>query len=92
VRTWRASCAGQASARFWKISAVIEATKDEADQAVEAIGRALCPEPDHAGYCEVPWVTMTCRFDDLDDDERASWQAEFDEDRRKADAADSASS
>ncbi len=34
--------------------------------------------------CPVPWTTMICRFEDLDDDEQAVWQAEFDADRHSA--------
>jgi hypothetical protein len=68
----------------WRIQVVIEATEDQADQALEAIERALCPDENHPGYCEVPWTTMQCRFADLDEDERQGWQAAFDEERRRA--------
>jgi hypothetical protein len=66
------------------VSAVIEATEEQKDAALDAIGRALCPEEDHPGYCPVPWTLMACRLDDLDPDERASWQESFDEDRQRA--------
>jgi hypothetical protein len=68
----------------WQISALIHATEKEADQAAEAIGRALCPDPDHQDPCPVPWTLVGCRFDEMDDEERASWQAEFEEDRHRA--------
>jgi hypothetical protein len=68
----------------WKVSAVIEATEDEAHAAADAIGRALCPDPEHGGYCEVPWTTMIVRFDELEPEEQASWQEAFDEDRSAA--------
>ena len=68
----------------WMISAIIEGTEDEAHAAHEAIERALCPDPDHPGYCAVPWTTVATRFDDLDPNERAAWQADFDADRRRA--------
>ena len=68
----------------WNISVIIEATEDQAHAAQEAIERALCPNPDHAGYCAVPWTTVATRFEDLDPTERAAWQADFDEDRRRA--------
>ena len=68
----------------WVLSAVIEGTRDDAAAALEAIERTLCPDPDHDGYCPVPWTTMACRFDDLDDEERADWQQSFDEDRLRA--------
>jgi len=63
------------------VSAVIEATEDAAHAAQEAIARALCPDENHPGYCPVPWTTMICRFDDLDPEERAEWEADFAEDR-----------
>jgi hypothetical protein len=58
----------------WMISAVIEASEEDARAAQEAIARALCPDENHAGYCPVPWTTLACRFNDLDDEERAQWK------------------
>ena len=55
--------------RVWAIKVFIEATEDEADEAVRAIGSALCPEENHAGYCPVPWSTVLVPPDDLDPDE-----------------------
>jgi hypothetical protein len=68
----------------WKVSAIIEATDDAALAAQAAIARALCPDETHAGYCPVPWTTMACRFDDLDSEERAEWEAEFANERLRA--------
>lgn len=68
----------------WRISTVIEADEDAAFAAQEAIARALCPNDDHPGYCPVPWTTIICRFDDLDPEERAGWEAEFAKDRLRA--------
>jgi hypothetical protein len=68
----------------WMISAVIEATEDDATAALEAIARALCPDEDHPGYCPVPWTLISCRFDDLDPEERADWAADFAKDRARA--------
>ena len=68
----------------WRISAIIEATAEQAEAAQEAIARALCPDDKHPGYCEVPWTLMACRFDDLDDQDKAAWQESFDQDRRHA--------
>jgi hypothetical protein len=68
----------------WMISAVIEATEDDAFAAQEAIARALCSDEHHPGYCRVPWTMITCRFADLDPEERADWEAEFAKDRLRA--------
>lgn len=73
----------------WKISAIIEGTDDEAHAAQDAVEKALCPDPGHPGYCAVPWTTVVTRFDDLEPEERAAWQADFDGDRRRAQAPDS---
>jgi hypothetical protein len=68
----------------WSIQVFLEATAEQAEQAQEAIARALCPDEDHDGYCPVPWTTMRVAFQELEDDERERWQAAFDEDRRRA--------
>lgn len=74
----------EAERSVWVVSAAIEATEDEAHAAAEVIGLALCPAPDHEGYCKVPWTTMMVQFKDLDLDEQASWQEVFDEQRMAA--------
>jgi hypothetical protein len=68
----------------WSIQVFLEATAEQAEQAQEAIARALCPDENHDGYCPVPWTTMRVAFQELEDDERERWQAAFDEDRRRA--------
>ena len=68
----------------WKLSVFLEATEADRDAAIEAIERALCPDPEHPGYCAVPWTLLTSRLEDLDPDERADWQMTFDEDRQAA--------
>jgi hypothetical protein len=68
----------------WMISTIVEGTEDEAQAAQAAIEKALCPDPDHLGYCAVPWTTLATRFDDLDPNERAAWQADFNADRQRA--------
>lgn len=68
----------------WRISAIIEASEEDARAAEEAIARALCPDENHTGYCPVPWTTLACRFDDLDDGDRVEWEAEFAQTRQRA--------
>ncbi len=38
----------------WAIKVVVEATETDAQEATEAIERALCPDPGHEGPCPVP--------------------------------------
>lgn len=69
--------------RVWAIKVFIEATAEEADEAVRAIGSALCPEENHPSYCPVPWATMLIPPDSLDH-ELAEWSRSFAEDRERA--------
>jgi hypothetical protein len=68
----------------WAIRVLIEATQEQAEEAQEAIARALCPDENHPGDCPVPWTFIVTAFDDLDADEKATWQADFDEGRKRA--------
>lgn len=70
--------------QVWQVTVLIEATPRDKDAAMEAIERALCPDPDHPGYCRVAWFASTAALTELDDDERASWQEMFDDDRAAA--------
>ena len=67
----------------WVFSMIIEATAEDAEKAAEAMQRALCPDENHSGPCAVPWTLMRSRFEDLDDDERASWAEIFEQDRQE---------
>jgi hypothetical protein len=69
--------------QVWTIRVIIEATREQAEEAQEAIARALCPDEHHPGYGPVPWTLIVTAFDDLDADEKAAWQAQFDEDRKR---------
>jgi hypothetical protein len=73
--------------RVWAIKVFIEATEEQADEAVRAIGGALCPEENHPGYCQVPWATVLIPPDSLDPDELAEWSQSFAEDRERARSA-----
>gem|GEM_PF-4603995 len=68
---------------------MLEASAADAARAADAIARALCPDGDHAGPCEVPWTMILSRFEDLDDDERRRWAEDFEHDRRMYAAAQS---
>jgi hypothetical protein len=56
----------QAGRRVWRVTAVIEASAEDADAVAEAITRALCPDPDHEGWCPVPWTIMLCEVEEPD--------------------------
>lgn len=40
----------------WQIQLGVFATEEQADQLKEQILRLLCPDPDHAPPCPVPWT------------------------------------
>lgn len=66
---------------IWEFRMVIEATEQEADQAHDAIARALCPDEEHPGPCQPPWVASRTRLDKLEGAEGVRWEASFDQDR-----------
>lgn len=70
--------------QVWAVKVFIEATAEDADEAVRAIGSALCPEENHPGYCPIPRATMLIPPDSLDPDELAEWSRSFAEDRERA--------
>ena len=69
---------------FYRVSALIHATEAEADALQEQLQRLLCPEPDHAPPCPIPWETMVELVDDGDDTKSLQQQidAEGDPGRR----------
>jgi hypothetical protein len=75
---------GSEERTVWKVTAIIEATADQAEAAQQTIARAVCPDENHPGYCPNPWTMVACRFEDMPEDERAAWQADFDEERERA--------
>jgi hypothetical protein len=55
------------------------ATETEVDAIVGRLGSAICSSPDHSGPCATPWLIEYTRVDDLDVNERSTWQASVDE-------------
>jgi hypothetical protein len=56
----------------WRFTVVLQATEAEADQAADAIARALCPDEFHDGPCRTPWALIRSRLDDMDDPDEAA--------------------
>jgi hypothetical protein len=67
--------------QVWAIKVLIEAREEDVPAAVAAIERALCPDPEHPGYCPVPWFVSSFALADMDEAERAGWQQDFARDR-----------
>ncbi|SCK48584.1 hypothetical protein [Streptomyces sp. WMMB 322] len=56
----------------WEVRLGIYATEKQAEEIKERIARLLCPDPDHAPPCPVPWSALLLHESDLDDDEAYS--------------------
>ncbi|NJC71992.1 hypothetical protein HC031_20055 [Planosporangium thailandense] len=52
---------------IWEIRLGIYATPQQAEEVKERISRMLCPDPDHAPPCPVPWSILMLHQSDLDD-------------------------
>ncbi len=43
------------TARVWEIRVGVHGTESQVRDLVERIERLLCPDPDHAPPCPIPW-------------------------------------
>jgi len=70
--------------REWCIEVHVRATEDEAEDIVERLGAAICPDPFHPGYCRVPWAIQRLRPRGK---AAKRWKKYFREERAAAEAA-----
>ncbi len=56
-----------------ELGVVLWVADRDREAAQEAMMRSLCPDPDHDGFCEVPWCIYAAAWSDLDEDERRLW-------------------
>ncbi|MFM9369088.1 hypothetical protein [Streptomyces sp. Da 82-17] len=56
-------------AGVWEVRLGIYATERQAEEVKEQIARLLCPDPDHAPPCPVPWSVNVLHGSDLDDED-----------------------
>jgi len=61
-----------------ELGVVLRVADREWEAPQEAIMRSLCPDPDHDGFCEVPWFIYCAAWSDLDEDERRLWADDID--------------
>lgn len=52
----------------WEIRLGVHATEAQAEEIKERIARMLCPDPDHAPPCPIPWSAQLLHQSDLDDE------------------------
>jgi hypothetical protein len=53
-------------AGIWELRIGIHATARQAEELKTRIQRLLCPDPDHAPPCEIPWTTSLLEGGDLE--------------------------
>ena len=70
--------------RVWRVEVYIDATDDEAEEVVERLGAAICPDAFHPGYCRVPWSILSTRPKGK---KAKHWKKYFREERAAAKAA-----
>ncbi|WP_344860005.1 hypothetical protein [Planomonospora alba] len=51
----------------WEIRLGVHATRQQAEEVRERVIRLLCPDPDHAPPCPIPWSVSMLHRSDLDD-------------------------
>ncbi|WP_040834190.1 hypothetical protein [Nocardia brevicatena] len=51
--------------KLWELRLGMIATEAEARRLEERIARLLCPDPDHAPPCPVPWSIALCPEEDM---------------------------
>lgn len=56
--------------RLWEIRLGVVASEAEARAVAEQIERLLCPDPDHAPPCPIPWSISTTAEDDMEPERR----------------------
>ncbi|WP_040789554.1 hypothetical protein [Nocardia paucivorans] len=56
--------------KLWEFRVGVFATEIEARELEERIARLLCPDPNHASPCPVPWSMSLCPEEYLEPDEQ----------------------
>jgi hypothetical protein len=51
----------------WELRVGVYATEQQAEELKERVSRLLCPDPDHAPPCPMPWSITVVHGSDLDD-------------------------
>lgn len=59
--------------RLWEIRLGVIASQAEAREVAEQIERLLCPDPDHAPPCPIPWSLSVDAEDEMTADRRAEY-------------------
>lgn len=64
---------------IFRIQVIVESSETDVAEVVEKIERSLCPDPEHAGPCPVPWTIVTS---EMEEPEASGWRESFEDERR----------
>lgn len=52
--------------RFWRLDVTVWAHQEQVNRLSSDIQRLLCPDPDHAPPCPIPWEIDAHELEDFD--------------------------
>ncbi len=55
---------------LWKVVIALEATAEQKDALVDRFVDAICPDPNHEGWCDTPWAVDVIEGASLSPDEQ----------------------
>lgn len=58
------------SLKIWEIRLGVYANEEQASELQEQVTRLLCPNPDHAPPCPIPWSVSLWADSELEDETR----------------------
>ncbi|TLF82444.1 SPOR domain-containing protein [Nocardia cyriacigeorgica] len=61
--------------QLWQIRVGVFATRDEMNALIDQIERLLCPDPNHAPPCPVPWSIGYDSEDEMDRSSRELYES-----------------
>ncbi|WP_431958470.1 hypothetical protein [Nocardia lijiangensis] len=59
--------------RLWEIRLGVIASEEQARAVAEQVERLLCPDPDHAPPCPIPWSLSIDAEEDMSEDRRREY-------------------
>ncbi|MGK8503633.1 hypothetical protein [Nocardia asiatica] len=60
--------------RLWEIKVGVVATEAEAKKLSDQIAHLLCPNPEHAPPCPIPWSIGIDSAEDMDEDRQLQYE------------------
>ncbi|MCP2276934.1 hypothetical protein [Nocardia amikacinitolerans] len=60
--------------RLWEIRLGVIASEEQARAVAEQVERLLCPDPDHAPPCRIPWSISVDAEEDTSEDRRREYE------------------